>query len=165
MTPDWEKEQPVASTSSKKAAELPKDKPKRPQKKQRGPKCNQGKGKGKKMAQTLPKRVQNSHMREFSHGQCVQNGQDLYGVDNQRKTKDEQDLSIKKMDEIRYIQSIFLVKFNNFDKELNKLTSNINELIYNDRNITEWFKVTNARIESMSNKSDIIESKCEVKND
>ncbi|MBW0492079.1 hypothetical protein O181_031794 [Austropuccinia psidii MF-1] len=47
MTPALEKEGPVASTSSKPALEVSKDKPKGPQKKQRGPKSHQGKCKGK----------------------------------------------------------------------------------------------------------------------
>ncbi|MBW0569552.1 hypothetical protein O181_109267 [Austropuccinia psidii MF-1] len=47
MTPTLEKKGPVASTSSKPAPEVSKRKPKRPCKKQRGPKNHQGKGKGK----------------------------------------------------------------------------------------------------------------------
>ncbi|MBW0570156.1 hypothetical protein O181_109871 [Austropuccinia psidii MF-1] len=47
MTPALETEAPVASTSSKPAPEVSKDKLKGPQKKQRGPKNHQGKGKGK----------------------------------------------------------------------------------------------------------------------
>ncbi|MBW0557983.1 hypothetical protein O181_097698 [Austropuccinia psidii MF-1] len=47
MTPALEKEGPVASTSSRPAPEVSKDKPKRPQNKQRGPKNHQGKGNGK----------------------------------------------------------------------------------------------------------------------
>ncbi|MBW0565814.1 hypothetical protein O181_105529 [Austropuccinia psidii MF-1] len=47
MTPALETESPVASTSSKPAPEVSKDKPKGLQKKQRGPKNHQGKGKGK----------------------------------------------------------------------------------------------------------------------
>ncbi|MBW0563153.1 hypothetical protein O181_102868 [Austropuccinia psidii MF-1] len=47
MTPTLEKEGQVVSTSSKTALEVSKYKPKGPQKKQRGPKNNQGKGKGK----------------------------------------------------------------------------------------------------------------------
>ncbi|MBW0525790.1 hypothetical protein O181_065505 [Austropuccinia psidii MF-1] len=43
MTPALEKEGPVASTSSKPAPEVSKDKLKEPQKKQRGPKNHQGK--------------------------------------------------------------------------------------------------------------------------
>ncbi|MBW0592391.1 hypothetical protein O181_132106 [Austropuccinia psidii MF-1] len=47
MTPALEAEGPVASTSSKTAPEVSKDKPKRPQKKHKGPKNHQGKVKGK----------------------------------------------------------------------------------------------------------------------
>ncbi|MBW0542901.1 hypothetical protein O181_082616 [Austropuccinia psidii MF-1] len=47
MTPALEKKGPVASTSSKPAAEVSKDKHKGPQKKQKGPKIHQGKGKSK----------------------------------------------------------------------------------------------------------------------
>ncbi|MBW0580603.1 hypothetical protein O181_120318 [Austropuccinia psidii MF-1] len=47
MTPALEKKGPVASTRSKPAPEVSKDKLKGPQKKQRGPKNHQGKGKAK----------------------------------------------------------------------------------------------------------------------
>ncbi|MBW0568671.1 hypothetical protein O181_108386 [Austropuccinia psidii MF-1] len=47
MTPALETEGPLASTSSKPAPEVCKDKTKGPQKKQRGPENHQGKGKGK----------------------------------------------------------------------------------------------------------------------
>ncbi|MBW0528275.1 hypothetical protein O181_067990 [Austropuccinia psidii MF-1] len=47
MTPALEKEGPVASTTYKKVPEQSRIKDKRPQKNQRGPKNNQGKGKGK----------------------------------------------------------------------------------------------------------------------
>ncbi|MBW0578017.1 hypothetical protein O181_117732 [Austropuccinia psidii MF-1] len=47
MTPALETEGPTASTSSNAAPEVSKDKTKGPQKKQRGPKSHQGKGKSK----------------------------------------------------------------------------------------------------------------------
>ncbi|MBW0535262.1 hypothetical protein O181_074977 [Austropuccinia psidii MF-1] len=47
MTPALEPEAPLASTSSKPAPEVSKDKPKGPQKKKRGLKNHQSKGKGK----------------------------------------------------------------------------------------------------------------------
>ncbi|MBW0582216.1 hypothetical protein O181_121931 [Austropuccinia psidii MF-1] len=47
MTPASETEGPVASRSFKPAPEVSKDKPKGPQKKQKGPKNHKGKGKGK----------------------------------------------------------------------------------------------------------------------
>ncbi|MBW0541666.1 hypothetical protein O181_081381 [Austropuccinia psidii MF-1] len=47
LTPNLEKEGPLASTTSKKSPEVSKEKPKGPHKKQRGPKNNLGKRKGK----------------------------------------------------------------------------------------------------------------------
>ncbi|MBW0556414.1 hypothetical protein O181_096129 [Austropuccinia psidii MF-1] len=47
MTPAFEKEGQVESTTSKPAPEVSKDKPKGPQRKKKGPKIHQGKGKGK----------------------------------------------------------------------------------------------------------------------
>ncbi|MBW0576381.1 hypothetical protein O181_116096 [Austropuccinia psidii MF-1] len=47
ITPAFEKEVPVPSTSSKTSSEVSKDNPKRPQKKQKVPRNHQGKGKGK----------------------------------------------------------------------------------------------------------------------
>ncbi|MBW0531977.1 hypothetical protein O181_071692 [Austropuccinia psidii MF-1] len=47
MTPALKTEGPVASTSSKPATEVSKDKPKGPQKKKEGPNNHQRKGKGK----------------------------------------------------------------------------------------------------------------------
>ncbi|MBW0545591.1 hypothetical protein O181_085306 [Austropuccinia psidii MF-1] len=47
ITPVWEKEGPVVSTSSKPATEMSKYKPKGPQKKNKGPKNHEGKGRGK----------------------------------------------------------------------------------------------------------------------
>ncbi|MBW0564216.1 hypothetical protein O181_103931 [Austropuccinia psidii MF-1] len=47
MTSALEKEGPVVSTNSKPASEVSNDKPQRPQKKRKGPKNHQGKGKGK----------------------------------------------------------------------------------------------------------------------
>ncbi|MBW0569671.1 hypothetical protein O181_109386 [Austropuccinia psidii MF-1] len=105
MTPALETEGPVASTSSKPAPEVSKDKPKGPQKKQKGPKNHQGKGKAKanwhrpypqgyripKLAQTLPTRVLDPQIGAFSCGQCLQYGQDSYGIHSQREGKDEQD--------------------------------------------------------------------------
>ncbi|MBW0462706.1 hypothetical protein O181_002421 [Austropuccinia psidii MF-1] len=51
-----------------------------------------------------------------------------------------------------------------FDKELKKLTSNINDLRNNDRTFTEWCKVTNSRIESISITFDRFEREIRVIN-
>ncbi|MBW0494613.1 hypothetical protein O181_034328 [Austropuccinia psidii MF-1] len=116
------------------------------------------------MAQTLPTRVKNPQIEAFSSGQCVQYGRNSYGVCSQGTMKDEPDLSTQIMDGAECIKSIIDVKFNNFDKELKKLTSNINQLRNNDRTSTEWCKVINERLESIPNTCDGIENKCEVQN-
>ncbi|MBW0581073.1 hypothetical protein O181_120788 [Austropuccinia psidii MF-1] len=53
MTPALEKEGPVASSSSKPVPEVSKDKPKRPQKKQKGPNNHWGKAKAKQIGTDL----------------------------------------------------------------------------------------------------------------
>ncbi|MBW0485345.1 hypothetical protein O181_025060 [Austropuccinia psidii MF-1] len=57
------------------------------------------------------------------------------------------------------------VKFNKFDPEFKKLTSNVNNLRNNNTTFTEGCQVTNARLESISNTCDRIERKWQVKND
>ncbi|MBW0538407.1 hypothetical protein O181_078122 [Austropuccinia psidii MF-1] len=69
------------------------------------------------------------------------------------------------MDEIRHIESLIVVKPEKFDKELKKLTANINELRNNDRAFTEWCSVTDARLELILNTCDRIENKCQEKDD
>ncbi|MBW0554651.1 hypothetical protein O181_094366 [Austropuccinia psidii MF-1] len=117
------------------------------------------------LAQTLPTGVQDYKIGAFIHGQCVQYGQNSYGSHILEKKEDEQELSTQIMDEMRYIQPIIDVKLNNFDKQLMKLTSNVNDLRNDERIITEWQRVTNARLESVSNKCERVESIYEVKND
>ncbi|MBW0573934.1 hypothetical protein O181_113649 [Austropuccinia psidii MF-1] len=55
-----------------------------------------GKGKRRrKLVQTLPTRVQDPQIGAFSHGQCLQYGQDSYGIHSQRAGKDEKDFSMQ----------------------------------------------------------------------
>ncbi|MBW0508854.1 hypothetical protein O181_048569 [Austropuccinia psidii MF-1] len=58
------------------------------------------------LLQTLPTRVQDSQIGTFSHGKCVQYGQNPYGICSQGAGEDEQDLSTKMAEEARYIQCI-----------------------------------------------------------
>ncbi|MBW0462978.1 hypothetical protein O181_002693 [Austropuccinia psidii MF-1] len=46
------------------------------------------------LAQSLPTRVQDSKIRPFSHGQCVQYGQKAYGICSQGEGKDEEEFSM-----------------------------------------------------------------------
>ncbi|MBW0531545.1 hypothetical protein O181_071260 [Austropuccinia psidii MF-1] len=163
MTPALE-EGPVASTSSKPAPETSKEKPKGPQKK-KGPKNHQGKGKGKENWQTLPTSVQDPQIGAFSHGKCLQLGQDSYGIHSQRAGKDEQDLSMQIIQEIQFVKSIIDVEIGKFDAKLNKIASDISELKRNDKNYTEWYKLTNFKLDSITSTCDRIESKCQAQND
>ncbi|MBW0508155.1 hypothetical protein O181_047870 [Austropuccinia psidii MF-1] len=68
------------------------------------------------LAQTLPKRVHDSQIGTFSHGQSVKYGQIPHGAHSQETGKDEKDLFMQIIVEVRYIQSIMDVKINTFDK-------------------------------------------------
>ncbi|MBW0508863.1 hypothetical protein O181_048578 [Austropuccinia psidii MF-1] len=96
---------------------------------------------------------------------CVQYGLNSYGVHSQRTGKDEQDFSTKRIYKLRFNKSIMNLKFNIIETQLKKFTSNINVLKNNDINFTKRCQVKNARLESISNKCDIIEKKIQVQND
>ncbi|MBW0556499.1 hypothetical protein O181_096214 [Austropuccinia psidii MF-1] len=57
------------------------------------------------LAQTLPTRVQDSKIVAVSHGQCLQYGQESYGIHSQRAGKDEQDFPMQIIDEIHFVKS------------------------------------------------------------
>ncbi|MBW0540483.1 hypothetical protein O181_080198 [Austropuccinia psidii MF-1] len=125
-------------------------------------------GKGQrqsKLAQTLTTRVQDLQLGAFSHGQCLQYVQDSYGIHSQRAGKDEQEFSMQIRDEIYFVKSSVDVELGKFDAKLNKIISEMSELKRNDRKYTEWYQLTNVRLDSITNKCDRIESKCPVQND
>ncbi|MBW0506127.1 hypothetical protein O181_045842 [Austropuccinia psidii MF-1] len=132
MTPTLEKEGPVASSSSKPAPEVSKDGNNRPQKKQKGPKSNQEKGKGKANWQ-----------RPYPQGQ--------------RAGKDEPDLSTQIIKEIKFVKTSIDVELGKFGAKLNKITSDISELKRNDKTSTEWYKLTNVKLDSITNKCQVQE--------
>ncbi|MBW0467396.1 hypothetical protein O181_007111 [Austropuccinia psidii MF-1] len=113
MTPTLEKESPVASTSFKPAPEVSKDKPKIPQKKQRRTMSNKGKGKGKANWHRPYPQGYRIPIGAFSHGQSS------YGIPSQGAGKDEQDSSMKIIDEIKHIKSIIDVKLGEIEHAIN----------------------------------------------
>ncbi|MBW0564795.1 hypothetical protein O181_104510 [Austropuccinia psidii MF-1] len=119
----------------------------------------------RKLAQTLPTRVQDPQIRAFSPGQCLQYGQDSHGIHSQRAGKDEHDFSMQIIDEIQFVKSSIDVELGKFDSNLNKITSGISELKRDDKNYTEWYKLKNLRLDSITNTCDRIESKCQGKKD
>ncbi|MBW0582317.1 hypothetical protein O181_122032 [Austropuccinia psidii MF-1] len=124
------------------------------------------KGKRKrKLAQTLPTRVQDHQIGAFSCGQCLQYGQDSHGIHSQRERKDEQDFSMQTIDEIQCVKTSIDVELGKFDANLNKITSDISEFKRNDKNYTDWYKLKNVRLDSIPNTCDRIESKFQAKNE
>ncbi|MBW0569042.1 hypothetical protein O181_108757 [Austropuccinia psidii MF-1] len=94
ITPALE-EGPVVSTSSRsiqREAQRTSEEEERSQEQ-----SGQGKRQSK-LAHTLPRRVQDPKIGAFSHGQCLQYGQNSYGIHSQRAGKDEQDFSKKIID-------------------------------------------------------------------
>ncbi|MBW0508561.1 hypothetical protein O181_048276 [Austropuccinia psidii MF-1] len=73
------------------------------------------------LAQTLPTRVQDSQIGAFSHGKCLQYGQNSYGIHSQRAGRDEQDFSTQIKDEIHFLKSIINLELGRFDAKLNKI--------------------------------------------
>ncbi|MBW0528839.1 hypothetical protein O181_068554 [Austropuccinia psidii MF-1] len=124
-----------------------------------------GEGKRKsKLAQTLPTRVQDSQIGAFSHGQCLQYGQDSYGIHSQQAGKDEQEFPMQIIDSIQFFKCIIDVELGKFYVKLNEITSEITELQRNDKRYTEWYKLTNVRLDSITTTCDRIDSKCQVQN-
>ncbi|MBW0496202.1 hypothetical protein O181_035917 [Austropuccinia psidii MF-1] len=161
MNPALE-EGPVASTSSRsiqREAQRTSEEEERSQEP-----SGQGKGKSK-LAQTLPTRVQDPQIGAFSHGQCLQYGQNSHEIHSQRAGKDEQDFSTQIIDEINFVKSSIDVELGKFDAKLNKIISDMSELKRNDKKYTEWYQLTNVRLDSITNTCDRIESKCQVQND
>ncbi|MBW0572245.1 hypothetical protein O181_111960 [Austropuccinia psidii MF-1] len=66
------------------------------------------------------------------------------------------------IDEIKCIKCSIDVELGKFYAKLNKITPYINELKKNDRISAQWHKLTTARLGSISNKFDRIESKFQL---
>ncbi|MBW0528191.1 hypothetical protein O181_067906 [Austropuccinia psidii MF-1] len=118
----------------------------------------------RQLVQTLPTRVQDSQIGAFSHGQCLQYGQDSYGIHSQGAEKDGQEFSTQMIDEIHFVKSSIDVELGKLDAKLNTIILDISELKRNDKKYTEWYQLTNARPDSIPNTCDRIESKCQVQN-
>ncbi|MBW0493946.1 hypothetical protein O181_033661 [Austropuccinia psidii MF-1] len=162
MIPYLETEGPVASASSRSfqgQAQRTSEEAERSQEPSR-----QGQSQSQ-LAQTLPTRVQDPQVGAFSRGQCLQYGQDPYGIHSQRAGKDKWDFSTQIIDEIHFFKSSIDVEPAKFDAKLNKIILDMSELKRNEKEYTEWYQLTNVKLDSMTNKCDRTESKCQVQND
>ncbi|MBW0586652.1 hypothetical protein O181_126367 [Austropuccinia psidii MF-1] len=119
----------------------------------------------RKLVQTLSTRVEDPQIGAFSHGQCIQYGQKSHGIHSQRAGKYDQDFSMQIIQEIQFVKSSIDVELGKFDAKLKKITSDISELKRNDKTPTEWYKLKNVIIDSITNKCDQNESKCKLQVD
>ncbi|MBW0544160.1 hypothetical protein O181_083875 [Austropuccinia psidii MF-1] len=119
----------------------------------------------RKLAQTLPTGVQDPQIGAFGHGQCLQHGQNSHRVHSQRAGKNEQDFSMQIIQEIQSVKSSIDVELGKLDAKLNKTASDRSELKRNDKAYTEWYKLSNFRLDSITNTCDRIESKCQAQKD
>ncbi|MBW0570095.1 hypothetical protein O181_109810 [Austropuccinia psidii MF-1] len=119
----------------------------------------------RKLAQNLPTGVQDSKIRAFSSGKCLQYGQDSYGLHSQGAGEDEQDFSMQIIQEIQFVRTSINAEIGKIAANLTKITFDINELKTNNKHSSELHKSTIAKIELISNKCDRIESKYQVQDD
>ncbi|MBW0573563.1 hypothetical protein O181_113278 [Austropuccinia psidii MF-1] len=152
MTPALETEGPVVSTSSR-SVQRQAQRSQEPSRK--------GKRKSQ-LAQTLPTRVQDPQIGAFSHGQCLQYGQDSYGIHSQGEGKDEQNLFTEIIQEIHFVKTIINLEVGKIDAKLTKMTLEINDLKNNDKNSAEMHKSVISKLESLTNTCDRIKSKYHV---
>ncbi|MBW0512117.1 hypothetical protein O181_051832 [Austropuccinia psidii MF-1] len=147
------------------APEASKEKPKGPQKKKNVPRTIRARAKAKPIGTDLTHKGKGSTNWSLSCGQCLQYGQASYGIHSQRSGKDEQDFSRQVIDEIKFVKSSIDVELGKFDAKLKKITSAISELKINDKMYTEWYELTNVRLDSITNTCDRIQIQCQVQND
>ncbi|MBW0523671.1 hypothetical protein O181_063386 [Austropuccinia psidii MF-1] len=138
---------------------MSKDKPKGPQKKQRGPKNHQGKVKGKaNWHRPYPQEYRTPKL-EPSAMDSVFNMADSYGIYSQGAGKDEQNISTQIIDEIHFFQSNIDVNIGKLDAKLTKITLDINDLKKNEKQSAEMHKAVITTLEILTNTCDRIQSK------
>ncbi|MBW0579750.1 hypothetical protein O181_119465 [Austropuccinia psidii MF-1] len=162
MTPALKKEGPVASTSSRsvqRQSQRTSEEAERSQEPSR---------RGKRQSQlacTLPTGVHDPQIGAFNSEKCVQYGQDAYGVLSQVAGKDEQDFSMQIRKKIHFVRASINVDLGRIDAKLTKITLDINDMKKNNKHPVELHKSAIAKLESISNTCDQIDSKSQVQDD
>ncbi|MBW0581570.1 hypothetical protein O181_121285 [Austropuccinia psidii MF-1] len=165
MTPALETEGPVSSTSSKPAPEVVKDKPKGSQKKQKGPKNNQGKGKGKaNWHRPYPQGYRIPKLEPSAMESVLNMARTLMEFTAKEQEMINRTFSTQIIDEIHFFKSSMDVELGEFNAKLNKTILDISELKINDK-YTKWYHLRNVKLDSITNTCDRIESKFQVQND
>ncbi|MBW0566051.1 hypothetical protein O181_105766 [Austropuccinia psidii MF-1] len=99
------------------------------------------------LAQNLPTKVQAPQIGAFSHGKCLQYGGDSYGIHSQRAGNNEKDFYTQIIDEIHFVKCIYDVDLGKLDKKLNKIILDMSTLKRNDKKYTEWYQLTNVKLD------------------
>ncbi|MBW0468539.1 hypothetical protein O181_008254 [Austropuccinia psidii MF-1] len=86
-------------------------------------------------------------------------------IHSKGEVKDEQDFSVQIIQEIQFVKTSINVELGKIDERLTKITLDINELKKNDRHSSEWYKSTIAKLDSMNNICNKMETKCQVQDD
>ncbi|MBW0539192.1 hypothetical protein O181_078907 [Austropuccinia psidii MF-1] len=155
MTPALETEGPVPSTSSRSVQ-------RQAQKTSEEAERSQEPSRQSQLSQTLTTRVLDPQIGPFSSGQCLQYGQDSYGIHSQGAGKNEQNLSKEIIQEIHFVKTSINVEIGKIDAKLTKITLDINDLKKNDKSSAEMHKSVIAKLELLTNTCDRIESKYHV---
>ncbi|MBW0530094.1 hypothetical protein O181_069809 [Austropuccinia psidii MF-1] len=162
MTPALETEGPVASNSSR---SVPRKAQRTSEEEERSQKPSRQGQRKSQLSQTLPTRVQDPQIAAFRCGQCLQYGQDSYGIFSQGAGKDEQYFSMEMIQEIHFVKTCINVEIRKIDANLTKMTSDINDLKKNDGNSAEMHNSIIAKLQLLTNTCDKIESKYHVQDD
>ncbi|MBW0591549.1 hypothetical protein O181_131264 [Austropuccinia psidii MF-1] len=162
MTPALETEGPVASTSSRsvqRQAQRTSEEEERSQEPSR-----QGQRQSQ-LAQNLPTTIQDPQIGAFSCGHCLQYGQESYGIHSQGAGKDEKNVSMEIIQEIKFFKTSINVDIIKIDAKLTKITLDINDLTKNDKHSAEMHKSVISKLELLTNTCDRIGSKYHVQDD
>ncbi|MBW0545620.1 hypothetical protein O181_085335 [Austropuccinia psidii MF-1] len=157
MTPALEIEGPVESTSSKTVREVSKDKPKGPQKKQKGPKNHEIKGKGKaNWHRPYPQGYRIRKLEPSAVDSVFNMARTLMEFTAKEKQSLKRTFSMQIIYEIHFAKSSIDVELGKFDSKLNQTILDMSELKINDKKYTEWYDSTNLRPNSITNTCDRI---------
>ncbi|MBW0546439.1 hypothetical protein O181_086154 [Austropuccinia psidii MF-1] len=115
------------------------------------------------LVQTLPIGIQDPQIGALRSGQCIQYGQDSHGIYSQGAGKDEQDFSMQKIQEIRFVN--INVELGKIEEKLTRIKLDINEFKNNNKHSAEWHKSTISKLELISDTCDRIDSKYQVQDD
>ncbi|MBW0504949.1 hypothetical protein O181_044664 [Austropuccinia psidii MF-1] len=121
--------------------------------------------KAKPIGTDLTHKGTGSQIGAFSHVQCLQYGQDSYGIHSQGVGKDEENLSMEIIKEIHFFKTSINLEIGKIDAKLAKMTLDINELKKKDKHSAEMHKSVISKLGLLTNTCDRMESKYHFQDD